>query len=63
MKKIKFTLCKICYNRVDYNLWIILKCNHEICLDCFLNILTRLECPYCRRDIELKKLFTKKYNS
>jgi len=39
--------CIICYKSFNSNFFKILKCNHELCKNCYLK-LEQPHCPYCR---------------
>lgn len=55
------TICEICQEEMKNK--VTLKCKHEICLQCMFKISdVKLECPYCRDNIniiiEQKKVIT-----
>ena len=42
--------CKICYDIVDHSKIKEIKCGHELCQKCYINLLIS-ECPFCRYKI------------
>lgn len=43
--------CAICYDPYMSRLWVHLVCGHNMCLECFMNCLSkRTECPVCRNE-------------
>ena len=43
-------ICKICFNDTEINDFIILRCNHKLCKDCFQK--WHKTCPWCRENID-----------
>ena len=52
--------CSICLNNMDEGTYKKLTCNHIFHTDC-LKKLKKMVCPYCRENIDIKKVFNCKY--
>ena len=52
INKKKSQECPICLEKIGKNNYVLTKCNHKFCTDCFLKSLNNnSSCPICREDI------------
>lgn len=43
--------CIVCYDKLSLSAFCILNCKHKICLKCYMSMIKKNECPYCRSKV------------